>query len=170
VYAAAAAIVADAAARLHHGTNDAHAVAAGAADVLAAMASGWEQRIGGPLTTAAELLDRAIHRRARPSTAPRGSAGYRLRATARLIALLGPARTDRDLDQALALLASIARFADTLADLHQAVQRLHQADTARAAATALRGADLRPAPTTPTQVTQPATSLDSQRLGRQRSR
>jgi hypothetical protein len=169
VYAAAAAIVRVAAARLHHGTSDAATVAAGAADVLAAMASAWEERIGGPLTTAAELLDRAIHQRAGPATAPRGSAGYRLRAIARLIAILGPARTDRDLDQALALIASIARFADTLGDLHRAMQRLHRADAARTAATALRTAELRTAATPPAQVTRhPA--LGPQPLGQRRSR
>jgi hypothetical protein len=169
VYAAASAIVHDAAAHLRHGTSDADTVAAGAADVLAAMASAWEERVGGPLTVAAELLDRAVHKRAGPATAPRGSAGYGLRATARLIARLGPARTDRDLDQALALIASIARFADALADLHQALQRLHQADAARAAAKAMRAVELSRAPTAPAQVARHAT-FGPQPFGRRRGR
>jgi hypothetical protein len=170
VYATATAIVAEATAQLHSGARDADGVAAGAADLLAAMAAAWEQHAVGPLTKAAELLDRAAHARAGPSTAPRGSAGYGLRATARLVTLLGPARTDRDLDQALALIAAIARLAGTLADLHQALQRLHQADAARIAATMLRTVELRTAQTPPIRTTSHAVGTHARPLGRRRSR
>jgi hypothetical protein len=118
----------------------------------------------------AEVYGRAAHLAGRAPTAPRGSGGYPLRATARLITQLGRARTNRDLDHALALVAAMARFADTLAELSQALQRHHQAEAARTAATTLRTADLTTSPPPPAPAAKPAVRLDFQPLGRRRSR
>ncbi|MBX6724114.1 MAG: relaxase, partial [Dactylosporangium sp.] len=101
----------------------------------------WEGPAGGPLSRAAELLDRAAHGRI-PAPARRGSTGFALRSLARLVhATGGPGqhRHQRDIEALLQLIRAMAGLADALAELHAAKQRLHQADTARAAAQALRG-------------------------------
>jgi hypothetical protein len=144
VYAHAADILADACNRLRSpGAPDRVAgIVHGTADVLAAMASAWEGRRGGPLTVAADLLDRAAHEASRPRMAPHGSLAFSLRATARLITQMGRAQSDRDAHHAFMLLAAVAELAETLAALREAQQRLHQAEAALAAAATLRAVKL----------------------------
>ncbi|MEK8106594.1 hypothetical protein NKG94_17550 [Micromonospora sp. M12] len=61
-----------------------------------------------------------------------------MRAMSRLVVLMGRVSGDDDTIAALALVMDLARLADTLEQLRNAQQRLHQAEAARAAADALR--------------------------------
>jgi hypothetical protein len=142
VYAQAARTLRDVAGRLRDVADDPAAVAAlagAAADVLAAAATAWEGGRGGPLTGAAELLDRAAHEHQRRHPARRGSAAYGLRAMARLVGLMGELSGDQATAQAMQLVLELAALAETLAELRQARLRLHQAEAARSAVTLLRG-------------------------------
>jgi len=115
----------------------ASAIGSAAADVLTVLARAREGRHGGPLTNAAELLDRAARNPAgRPhARAPRAA---HLRSLARLIAATGRLTSTDDTTAALELVLQIAALADTLADLRRAQQRLHQARDALRCAEHLR--------------------------------
>jgi hypothetical protein len=115
------------------------AIADAAADLLTATASAWEGRAGGPLTDAAEWFDRAAHElRRRVVSARRVSQVGNLRAVARLIGVMGALSRDRDTLAALHLVYMLAALAESLADLREAQDRLHQARAARHAAGQLR--------------------------------
>jgi hypothetical protein len=131
--------------------------AAAACDVLHATARVFEGRRGGPLTYAADVLDRAArlpHRR-RPRHTRQA---VRLRSIARLIAAMGRLTDDRESAAALQLVLQIALFADSLADLRYAQHRLHQAQAARGAAAQLRGFVARADPGLPQQHLTAATT------------
>lgn len=125
---------------LHHPETDgdeASAIAYAAADVLTCTARAFEGRHGGHLTDTSETLDRAVrepHRRP-PGRSHRATD---LRTLARLITAMGRLTSDDDTAAALHLLLTMAMFADNLADLREAQQRLHQARAARHAAEHLR--------------------------------
>jgi len=108
-----------------------------AADTLVALAHTVEGTGGGPLSAAAELLDRAardLYGRVHRAT----TRSYETRAMARLVYLMGRISGDEDTYAALALVLDLARFGDTLARLRDVQQRWHQAEDARHAATMLR--------------------------------
>lgn len=140
-FARAAAAIHEAGVHIAHGAPDEEAadLARAASDVLTATARAFEGRQPGRLNHAAETLDRASrqpHRR----PIPRSPGAAELRATARLIFAMGRLTGDRDTTMALHLLLQLATFADTLADLRESQQRLHQARAARNAAEQLRTA------------------------------
>jgi hypothetical protein len=142
VYQRAANATAQAAAAMYAAT-DPHlvsAIASAAADILTTMARTWEGVRGGPLTDAAEALDRAAHEpRQRPAAPPpRVSHAAPLRSMARLIGLMGALSRDRDTMAALHLLYTLAALAESLADLRDVQHRRHQAQAARASARRLR--------------------------------
>ncbi|MFF0659458.1 relaxase [Micromonospora tulbaghiae] len=115
----------------------AQATAVAAADLLTSLAYAVEGDRRGPLHRAAEVFDRAardLYGRVRQST----SRSQEMRATSRLVALMGHISGNDDAIAALALVMELARLADALEQLRQAQQRLHQADAARAAADGLR--------------------------------
>ena len=96
---------------------------------------------------------------------------------ARLISVMGSISRDQDTMAALHLVYTLATFAESLADLREAHDRLHQAQAARTAARQLRSCTAPPAagptPTTAPAATpryQPAPSGPPQtaRRGRQR--
>lgn len=118
------------------------------ADILHALARAWEGDRGGPLTDAADLLDRAAHDHHHRHPGRRGSRAAHLRTMARSIGLSGAVSHDQDRKAALHLIYAVAALADTLGDLRDAQQRLHQTQAARAAATQLRAYN--PPPLTPT--------------------
>ncbi|MFF0103349.1 relaxase [Micromonospora sp. NPDC005257] len=123
------------AARTEPGRAQATAVAA--ADLLTSLAYAMEGDRRGPLHRAAEVFDRAardLYGRVRRPT----GRGQEMRVMSRLVALMGRISGDDDAMAALALVMDLARLADTLEQLRKAQQRLHQAETARAAADALR--------------------------------
>lgn len=127
-----------AAEHLAHGATDDEAadIASAAGDLLTATARAFEGRDHGRISDAAESYDRANRepfRRPIPHTTPRGR---QLRTIARLIFAMG--RLTRDEDTALQLVLQMSILADTLADLRDAQQRLHQARAARHAAEQLR--------------------------------
>jgi hypothetical protein len=116
----------------------ASAIASGAADLLSATAGAWEGRDGGPLTSAAEWFSLAASDvRVREPARRLWHAGH-LRAMARLIAVMGFVSRDRDTIAALNLIQVLAAFAESLADLREAQDRLAQARAARHAAGQLR--------------------------------
>jgi len=117
------------------------AIASAAADLLTATARAWEGDAGGPISDAADWFDRAAHDQ-RPIAARRVSQAGHLRAMARLVAVIGTLSRDRDTVAALHLVFTLAAFAESLADLREAQDRLHQAQAARHAAGHLR--DFRP--------------------------
>jgi hypothetical protein len=116
----------------------ASAIAYAAADLLTATAHAWEARAAGPLSDAAEWLDRAAHDRCGRIPARRVSQAGQLRTMARLIAVMGTGSRDRDTVAALHLVFTLAALAESLADLREAQDRLHQAQAARHAAGQLR--------------------------------
>ncbi|MBQ1041437.1 relaxase [Micromonospora sp. C72] len=123
------------AARTEPGRAQASAVAA--ADLLTSLAYVIEGDRRGPLHRAAEVFDRAardLYGRVSRST----SRSQDMRAMSRLVALMGRISGDDDTIAALALVMDLARLADTLEQLRTSQQRLHQAEAARAAASALR--------------------------------
>ncbi|MEU8337883.1 relaxase [Micromonospora tulbaghiae] len=123
------------AARTEPGRAQATAVAA--ADVLTSLAYAIEGDRRGPLHRAAEVFDRAardLYGRVRRPT----GRGQEMRVMSRVVALMGRISGDDDAVAALALVMDLARLADTLEQLRKSQQRLHQAETARAAADALR--------------------------------
>ncbi|MFV2103982.1 relaxase [Micromonospora sp. LOL_024] len=121
----------------HSAPGRAQATAVAAADLLTSLASSVEVDRRGPLHRAAEVFDRAardLHGRVQKST----SRSQEMRAMSRLVALMGRISGDDDTIAALALVMDLARLADTLEQLRNAQQRLHQAEAARTAADALR--------------------------------
>ncbi|MFC0532825.1 relaxase/mobilization nuclease domain-containing protein [Phytohabitans kaempferiae] len=112
-------------------------IAGAAADVLSAAAHAWESDRDGPLTAAAEALDRAAYEQQRPPRAPNVSYAGQLRSMARLISVMGAVSEDTDTTAALHLILNIAAIAEYLADIREAQQRLHQSQAARAAASLL---------------------------------
>ncbi|MFC0530835.1 relaxase/mobilization nuclease domain-containing protein [Phytohabitans kaempferiae] len=116
----------------------ASAIAYAAADLLTATAQAWEGRSGGPLTEAAEWLDRAAHELRGRISARRVSQAGHLRAMARLVAKTSTASRDEDATAATQLVYTLAAFAENLADLCEAVDRLQQTRAAREAAGRLR--------------------------------
>jgi hypothetical protein len=122
----------------------ASAIAAAAADLLTATADAWEGRRGGPLTDAAELFDRAARELRPRSPGRRTTHVVELRATARLIALMGVISDDKDAADALRLIYTLAAMAEHLADLRESQQRLHQARAAREVTALLRADTRRP--------------------------
>jgi hypothetical protein len=152
----------------------ASAIAYAAADLLTATARAWEGRTGGPLTEAAEWFDRAAHDLRGRVPARRVSQAGHLRAMARLIAVWGVVSRDQDTTAALHLIFTVAALAESLADLREAQDRLHQARAARHAAGQLRHYWPPAAPAAPhTTGTRPAWQpitepLSTDRRGRQR--
>jgi hypothetical protein len=130
----------DAAQHLANGATDDEAadVAGAAGDVLTATARSFEGRSRGRLSDAAESFDRASREPFR-RPAPRSPRGNELRAISRLIFVMGRLTGDHDTAIALQLVLQMSILADTLADLREAQQRLHQARAARQAAEQLRG-------------------------------
>lgn len=121
----------------HAEPGRAQATAVAAADLLTSLASSVEGDRRGPLHRAAEVFDRAardLYGRVQKST----SRSQEMRAMSRLVALMGRISGDDDVIAALALVMDLARLADTLEQLRNARQRLHQAEAARVAADALR--------------------------------
>ncbi|MBQ1028975.1 relaxase [Micromonospora sp. C97] len=122
---------------VHAAPGRAQATAVAAADLLTSLASSAEGDRRGPLHRAAEVFDRAVRdlygRVQRPT-----SRSQEMRAMSRLVALMGRVSGDDDTIAALALVMDLARLADTLEQLRNAQQRLHQAEAARTAADALR--------------------------------
>jgi hypothetical protein len=140
----AARLAAEAATAIRHASGQDSDAAAdivnAAGDVLAVTARAIEGRHSGPLTDAATTFDRAARdlRKgsiSRPS--PTNSPGAGLRATARLLALAGPARRD-ETTQVLALLTAIAGVAEALADLRRSQRRSAHAEAAARTSDALR--------------------------------
>jgi hypothetical protein len=124
------------------GTNPAgaSAIAQATADTLTAIATVVEGRRGGPLTSAAELFDRAA-REPYGRVAPPTRRSADLRALSRLVHLMGRATGgDAETQAMLTLLLDLARLADTVAALRAAQDRHHQADDAVRAAQTLRAA------------------------------
>ncbi|GGM86402.1 relaxase/mobilization nuclease domain-containing protein [Dactylosporangium sucinum] len=113
--------------------EDAPALFQPVADILTSAARAFEGRNRGPLSGAAEAFDRAAREPYRRVVRQSRSASD-LRALARIVATTGRLTGDRDTAAALQLLAQLAKFADNLADLREAQQRLHQARAARHAA------------------------------------
>lgn len=117
--------------------GEADAAAMAAADVLTVTARTFEGRRRGPLNRAAEALDRATrlpHGRSARAT----SHGQQVRSISRLIAAMGTPVGDPTLHVVMKLLVDLGRLADALAILRQSQLRLHQARSARQAATILR--------------------------------
>jgi len=139
VYQRAAQVARDAAHHLAAATTAAAAaaIADAAADLLAATASAWEGRRGGPLTDAAEAFDRAA-REPRRTVSGRVAQATRTRAMARLVALMGALTGDDERMAAIQLINALAGLADNLADIRESRQRLHQAHAARTAAAQIR--------------------------------
>jgi hypothetical protein len=106
------------------------------ADALRVTAHLVEGRHGGPLTDAADTFDRAAREPWRRTQSPT-PLGHSLRASARMLAMLGRASHD-EATQVLALLAGLAALAESVAVLRTAQQREVQAVAARSAADALR--------------------------------
>jgi hypothetical protein len=117
----------------------AQAVAQAAADTLHAVAFAVEGRDGGPLTSAAEVFDRAA-RVQYQEVAQATSRSYQMRAMARLVTLMGRVSGNEDTLAALRLILDLAALGDTLAHLREVQQRWHQAQAGREAAAALRAA------------------------------
>jgi len=117
--------------------GDAGAVAAAAADLLTATAWQLDGAAGGPATSAARLLERAARDLTTRASAL-SSPARRIRHTARLVATMGRLVDDRGTALALQLIADMAEFAETLAELRTAQTRHHQAAAARLAAEQLR--------------------------------
>ncbi len=116
----------------------ASAIAYAAADLLTATARAWEGRAGGPLSEAAEWFDRAAQDLRGRAPARRVSQARQLWTMARLIAVIGAVSRDRDTVAALRLVFNLAALAESLADLRDAQDHLHQARAARHAAEHLR--------------------------------
>jgi hypothetical protein len=115
-------------------------IAQATADTLTAIASAVEGRRGGPLTSAAELFDRAA-REPYGHVAPPTRRSVDLRALSRLVHLMGRATGgDAETRAMLTLLLDLARLADTVSALRAAQDRHHQADDAARAAQTLRAA------------------------------
>jgi hypothetical protein len=127
----------------------AHAVAQAAADTLTAAAARVEGRRGGPLTAAAELFDHAC-REQNGRVVDATSRSGKVRSASRLVALMGRISGDADTRAALALLLDLARLADAIAALRVAQQRVHQAESALAAARTMRAAAAASTRLTPT--------------------
>jgi hypothetical protein len=141
IYERAAALVTDTIGRLAGDPSVVAGRVAATADLLAAIAATWEGPSGGPMTQAAELLDRAAHEpvmRTRPARS--GSPGYALRSITRLVhhTARSSRRGHQELQAMLRLIRAMAGLADALGEFRAAQQRLHQAHTAHAAAAALR--------------------------------
>ena len=136
IYDRAAALIADTAAHIATHTNP-RAVAgtvAAAADLLAATAAAWEGTLGGPITRAAELFDRAAHEPGPRRPAPVGTSVYPLRTIGRILAAAGSRREQNDLCAMMQLVRAVAGIADAVAEFRIVQQRLHQAAAARQAA------------------------------------
>jgi len=113
-------------------------IAGAAADLFFTAARAWEGRGGGPLTDAADHFDRAaFEARARIPARPVPAAG-RLRAMSGLVTVMGRLSRDRDTQVMLHLIRALIGLADALAELHEAQVWLHQARSAREAASRLR--------------------------------
>ena len=121
----------------HSAPSRAQATAVAAADLLTSLAYTIEGDRRGPLHRAAEVFDRAA-RDLYGRVARNNGRSQQMRSMARVVALMGRISGDDDAIAALALVMDLARLADTLEQLRQAQQRLHQAEAARDAAKALR--------------------------------
>jgi hypothetical protein len=142
IYERAASLVTDVIGRLARDPGGVAGGVAAAADLLAAIASTWEGTSGGPMTQAAELLDRAAHEpttRTRPARP--GSPGYALRTITRLVhhTTENSRHGHQEMQAMLRIIRAMAGLADAIGELRSAQQRLHQAHTAQAAAAVLRG-------------------------------
>ncbi|WP_328384325.1 relaxase (plasmid) [Micromonospora zamorensis] len=115
----------------------AQATATAAADLLTSLARAREGERRGALHRAAEVFDRAA-RDLNGRTCQPTSRAYELGAMSRLVAVMGRISGDEDTYAALRLVLKLAKLADALEQVRAAQQRLHQAEAARAAATALR--------------------------------
>jgi hypothetical protein len=140
-FARAATATRAAAERLAHGAHDDEAadIASAAGDVLTATARAFEGRNRGRISEAAESYDRASREPLRRPIMP-STRATELRAISRLIFVMGRLTHDQDTAIALQLVLQMSILADTLADLREAQQRLHQARSARHAAEQLRTA------------------------------
>ena len=147
MYHRAAVLIGEASRHLAANPEGAAGVAAAAADMLTALAAAWEVTVGGPLTRAAELFDRATHEPTPRRPAPVGTPGYPLRTIARILAAAGSRREQNDLRAMMQLVRAMAGIADAVAELRAFQQHLNQAEAARQAA-AFLGAYQPPQPAT----------------------
>jgi hypothetical protein len=109
------------------------------ADTLVMLSRRGRGRHNVPLDRAAQLLDRASRSPGGRPARVHARRADDLRAMVRLIWLMGQLSDDRPTAAMLHLLYSLAMLAESLADLREVQQRLHQARAARAAAQELRG-------------------------------
>ncbi len=141
-YRLAAAAVHTAAAHLrttgHRYPDAAGAVALAASDLLTATAWNLEGQAGGPVTSAARLLDRAARNLMGQVPVRRSPQVGSVRQMARLIGTMGRVADDSELGMALRMMWYLAQFAEHLADFRAAQQRMHQAEAARLAARQLQ--------------------------------
>lgn len=154
-------ITREAAATLRATTDPAEAagIARAAADLLTAAAHQWEGNGGGPLTEAAEVFDRAAHDQHIHALRDHVHV-TKLRGMARFILVNAVMASNDDIDAALKFFYTMAVLIDSLADIRDAQQRLHQAQAARDAAGRLRG-------WTPSVVATRVTPVAAARRGRQ---
>ena len=116
-----------------------------AADLLTVTTRILEGDRGGPLTTAAEMLDRAIREPRNVRSDHRSRLASHLRAMSRLIASVRRLPAQDEEAAALQLVLHISMIAEHVAEpwrlrLREGQQRLHQARAARQAADQLRRA------------------------------
>jgi hypothetical protein len=132
-------ITREAAAALRGTTDPAEAagIARAAADLLTAAAHQWEGKRGGPLTEAAEVFDRAAYDQRIHALGDHVHV-IRLRGMARFLLVNAVMARSDEIDAALRFYYTMAVLIDSLADLREAQQRLHQAHAARDAAGRLR--------------------------------
>lgn len=155
-------ITRDAAAALRAATDPAQAasIARAAGDLLTAAAHQWEGQRGGPLSEAAGVFDRAAHDQHVHALVDQVHV-TRLRGMARFILVHAVMANNNDINAALRFYYTMAVLIDTLADIREAQQRLHQAQAARDAAGRLRA--WRPRPARAPTRTGPASSVDPRR-------
>ena len=113
------------------------AVALAAFDLLTAAAWNLEGQAGGPVTSAARLLDRAAREVMGRVPVRRSAQVGSVRQMARLIGVMGRVADDSEFGMALRMMWYLAQFAEHLADFRAAQQRMHQAESARLAASQL---------------------------------
>ena len=108
-----------------------------AADVLTVTARMLEGDQPGPLTRAADAVDRAA-REPFGRVPPRTARAEGLRSMSRLLALMGRLGDDKATFIALRMILDLSRLAESLGELREAQDRLHQARAARSGAQLLR--------------------------------
>jgi hypothetical protein len=124
--------------RLAHVDPDGcQALAQAAADTLTALAHTLEGRRGGPLTRAAHRMDKATRPAHAAVVAPTNDAN-RLRASARMVALMGRIRRRDDIAAVLTLILALVVIAQAIAAWRSSQGAWHQASAADDVAARLR--------------------------------